>query len=222
MVDGSALPGWRRVLAVVAHPDDESFALGALLDRFVTAGAEVSVLCLTHGEASTLGADGPDLTAVRRAELRAAASVLGLAGTTLLGHPDGALAAPDLSEALQADVESVVLGLEPDGMVVFDPLDGVTGHPDHAAASLAAMAVAGRRGLPVLAWALPDAVAARLNDEYGAGFAGYPPERLTAVPVDRRRQREAVAQHASQAVPGSVLWRRLELLGDVEYVRRRA
>ena len=48
----TALPRWRRVLAVVAHPDDESFALGALLDRFVTAGAEVSVLCLTHGEAS--------------------------------------------------------------------------------------------------------------------------------------------------------------------------
>lgn len=215
----SGLPGWRRVLAVVAHPDDESFALGALLDRLVTVGAEVSVLCLTHGEASSLGAGAPDLVAVRGAELRAAASVLGLAGTTLLGHPDGGLTEAGVTGALEADVESAIAALDPEGVVVFDPLDGVTGHPDHAAASLAAMAAAARAGLPVLAWALPDAVAARLNREYGAGFAGYPREELTAVPVDRQRQCEAVRQHASQAVPGSVLWRRLELLGDVEFVR---
>lgn len=219
MVDGSGLPGWRRVLAVVAHPDDESFALGALLDRFVASGAEVSVLCLTHGEASTLGADAADLVAVRDAELRAASAVLGLAGTALLGHPDGGLAGAGMSDALEADVEAAVEEYAPDGVLVFDPHDGVTGHPDHAAASRAAMVVAGRRGLPVLGWALPEAVAARLNAEYGAGFAGYPPAELTAVAVDRRRQCRAVKEHASQAVPGSVLWRRLELLGDVEHVR---
>lgn len=40
-----------------------------------------------------------------------------------------------------------------------------------------------------------------------------------AVTVDRRRQRAAIRRHASQAVPTSVLWRRLELLGDTEYLR---
>jgi LmbE family N-acetylglucosaminyl deacetylase len=219
VVDGSGLPAWRRVLAVVAHPDDESFALGALLDRFVTAGAEVQVLCLTHGEASTLGAGAGDLVEVRDAELRSAAAVLGLAGTTLRAHPDGALSEPGRAAGLEADVESAVAAHAPDGLVVFDPLDGVTGHPDHAAASLAAAAVAARHGLPVVGWALPDGVAEQLNEEYGAGFAGYPAEELTAVPVDRHRQCAAVREHASQAVPGSVLWRRLELLGPVEYVR---
>ena len=48
---------------------------------------------------------------------------------------------------------------------------------------------------------------------------GYPQDELDAVAVDRARQRAAVECHGSQAVPGSVLWRRLELLGDVEYVR---
>lgn len=43
----------RRALAVVAHPDDESFGLGAVLGYLVHNGAEVSVLCFTRGEAST-------------------------------------------------------------------------------------------------------------------------------------------------------------------------
>ena len=42
------------MLAVVAHPDDESFALGALVDRFTSCGIPVTLLCFTHGEASTL------------------------------------------------------------------------------------------------------------------------------------------------------------------------
>ena len=77
------------------------------------------------------------------------------------------------------------------------------------------------RGIPALGWALPDAVAESLNAEYGAGFAGYAAADLDiALTVDRARQRVAIGAHASQAVPGSVLWRRLELLGDREYLRR--
>ena len=48
-----ALPA-RSVLAICAHPDDESFGLGAVLSAFVDAGARVSLLCFTRGEASTL------------------------------------------------------------------------------------------------------------------------------------------------------------------------
>ena len=87
----SVLPPWRLVLVVVAHPDDESFALGALVDRWGREGAEVTVLCLTRGEASTLGADVADLSAVRHAELSAAADALGVGAPILLGHPDGRL-----------------------------------------------------------------------------------------------------------------------------------
>lgn len=39
------------------------------------------------------------------------------------------------------------------------------------------------------------------------------------MPVDRTAQHEAIAAHASQAVPGSVLWRRLELQGPTETLR---
>ena len=40
------------------------------------------------------------------------------------------------------------------------------------------------------------------------------------ITVDRRRQREAMAAHASQAVASSIVWRRLELLGDKEYLQQ--
>ncbi|HEX6918228.1 MAG TPA: PIG-L family deacetylase, partial [Phycicoccus sp.] len=143
----------------------------------------------------------------------------GLARTHLLPHPDGGLSAPGFAQRLTADVARELETLAPDGLVVFDPRAGVTGHPDHEAASLAALAAAAAAGLPVLGWALPASVAGALNEEYGAGFAGYPQDELDAVVVDRARQRAAVECHGSQAVPGSVLWRRLELLGDVEYVR---
>jgi hypothetical protein len=89
------LPGWRRPLAVVAHPDDESFGLGALLSAFVDAGAEPAVLCFTHGEASTLHAVPGDLRQLRADESRSAAQALAVRDVELLEGTDGALAAAD-------------------------------------------------------------------------------------------------------------------------------
>jgi hypothetical protein len=37
------LPEWRQVLAVVAHPDDETFGLGAIADSFAAGGTSVHV-----------------------------------------------------------------------------------------------------------------------------------------------------------------------------------
>ncbi len=213
------LPAWATALVVVAHPDDESFGLGAVLGRLSADGCAVSVLCLTAGEASTLGA-ADDLAGERARELSAAAAALGLASTRLLAHPDGGLAGLD-ADVLEGEVAAAVDRWGPDGIVVFDPEAGVTGHPDHATASLAALAVARARGIPALGWALPTQVSEALNTEYGTAFAGYAASELDiTLQVDRTRQRAAIAAHASQAVPGSVLWRRLELLGDREYLRR--
>ncbi|WP_208605839.1 PIG-L family deacetylase [Streptomyces albus] len=212
------LPRWRSVLAVVAHPDDESFALGALLAAFAADGARVSVLCLTHGEASTLHGVAGDLERLRAGELAAAAAALGADDVRLLAYPDGRLAAADPAE-LAGRVEAVAQETGPDGLLVFDPT-GVTGHPDHAAATAAALGAAEGLGLPVLGWTVPEAVADQLRREHGAAFDGHPPEAVDlTVTVDRARQFKAVACHRSQAVPGSVLWRRLELLGDREHLR---
>jgi len=212
------LPAWRSVLAVVAHPDDESFGLGAVLSAFAAAGATVTVLCFTHGEASTLHGVSGDLGAVRVGELDAAARVLGASGVRLLGYRDGALAEVDLGE-LAAHVVELAGRVGADGLVAFD-LDGVTGHPDHCRATAAGLCAAGTLGLRLLGWTLPHETADKLSKECGAWFTGQQPSGLDVViTVDRTRQLDAIAEHRSQAVPGSVLWRRLELLGEHEHLR---
>ncbi|MGN6301017.1 MAG: PIG-L deacetylase family protein, partial [Angustibacter sp.] len=166
----SQLPGWRSVLAVVAHPDDESFGLGAVLSAFADTGARVSVLCFTRGEASTLHGVAGDLAELRADELATAAKVLGLHEVRLLAYPDGGLVDVD-AERLVAAVVSAVRDVGADGLVGFD-LSGVTGHRDHAAATAAAVRAGDRLDLPVLGWTLPVAVAQRLRRDHGAPFVG--------------------------------------------------
>lgn len=211
-----SLPPWRRVLAIVAHPDDESFGLGALLHAFTSAGAAAHVLVFSHGEASTLGQGRYDLHAQRATELHHAAAVLGLSGTTLLNHPDGGLAAVPRHRAV-ADVAAVAQLVQPDGLLVFDET-GVTGHPDHIAATRAALAFAEIVDLPVLGWTIPAQVAEAVNREYPAGLAGRLPEDIgLCVRVDRTVHRAAARAHVSQA-DSPVLWLRLQLLGQCEHV----
>jgi LmbE family N-acetylglucosaminyl deacetylase len=209
------LPGWRRPLAVVAHPDDESFGLGGVLSAFAADGARPAVLCFTHGEASTLhGVDG-DLRTLREAELRAAAEVLGIDDVDLRDEPDGGLPSCD-QQVLAAAIADAATRWGCDGLVAFD-LGGVTGHLDHDTATRAAIAAGRQLGLGVLGWCLPQKVAAVLNEESGAAFLGRTDLEVdVVVEVDRERQLAAVRAHPSQAVPGSVLWRRLELMGDRE------
>jgi hypothetical protein len=88
------------------------------------------------------------------------------------------------------------------------------------AATSAGLLAAQMRDLPVLGWTLPETVAAQLNQELGAGFIGHRDHDIDLrVSVDRTRQRLASLAHKSQALPSSVLWRRLELLGDTESLR---
>lgn len=215
---GSVLPAWGSALAVVAHPDDESFGLGAVLEALVRSGCSVSVLCLTRGEASTVHGISGDLRALRAMELRDAATVLGLSSAELSDHPDGSLGRVG-HDVLVREVSSAATRVGAEGLVVFDP-SGVTGHPDHATATAVALDAATSLDLPVVAWTLPRSVAEQLNEEFGTDFVGHEPSEVDlTVPVERDKQRTASLAHASQAVPTSVLWRRLELLGDVEHLR---
>ena len=210
------LPQAREVLAVCAHPDDESFGLGAVLAAFSEQGARVRVLCFTHGEGSTLGKTERSLGEVRARELRAAAGVLGVKDVELLSYPDGQLEDVPLEE-LAGLVANAIAGA--DMLLVFDQ-GGITGHHDHCRATEATLEAAAKQHVPVLAWALPEHVASRLNGEFGTGFVGRAvPELDITIEVNRELQRAAIACHATQSNDNPVLRRRLELLERSEHLR---
>ncbi len=125
----------RALLAVFAHPDDESYLAGGTLAHYAGQGHQVTLLCATLGEAGDLAdpalATRETLPAIREAELRAAAACLGLAAVHLLGYQDGTLASVPFPEVVERVAEAMA-GARPAVVVTFGP-EGVYGHPDHVA-----------------------------------------------------------------------------------------
>jgi N-acetyl-1-D-myo-inositol-2-amino-2-deoxy-alpha-D-glucopyranoside deacetylase len=210
-----------RLLVVIAHPDDESFGCGSVLARASAAGDDTAVLCATRGEAGESRVDTDDLAALREAELRAAAHVLGVGVVRLLDHADsgmtgdpapGTLAAADPSR-VAAEVQAVVDELRPDVVVTLDASDG---HRDHAVvrdATLSALETAGHQPAATYLWCLARSSMQRWArhttgdraDAYAAlGELGTPDEDITTV-VDVAAHLptrwEAIRAHASQASP---------------------
>jgi N-acetyl-1-D-myo-inositol-2-amino-2-deoxy-alpha-D-glucopyranoside deacetylase len=137
----------RILLAVLAHPDDESFGMGGTLAYYSQQGVEVHLVCATRGEAGTVDPEnlvGFDSVAdLRESELRCAASSLGLAGVHFLdyrdsgmsgspdnGHPDALAAQP--TEEVATRIVQYIRKLKPQVVVTFDPIGGYK-HPDHIA-----------------------------------------------------------------------------------------
>jgi LmbE family N-acetylglucosaminyl deacetylase len=192
--------------------------LGAVIDTLSGQGVSTAVLSFTRGEASTLHGTEGELGAIRADEFCAAADVLGVAKILLLDHPDGGVTDVDL-DVLVEEVVRFASAVGADGLLAFDA-GGITGHPDHQRATEAAQCAGGRLGIPVLAWSIPAEIAESLNASFATSFVGCSEDEVDIVlPVDRRTQARAIACHASQSNDNPVLWRRLHLMGDIEWLR---
>ena len=126
----------RCILAVFAHPDDETTAAGAALTSSVQQCVEVHVITATRGELGTLGTSGlsisrESLPHVREAELRSVLQLYGAHPPHLLGYLDQRLQDTDLEEVV-GKVKGVMDQVRPDIVVTFGPL-GISRHPDHIA-----------------------------------------------------------------------------------------
>lgn len=132
------MPENLRLLAVLAHPDDESMAAGATLAYYAAQGVETYLVTATRGERGWFGipAVNPGLNGMartREAELAAAARVLGIREVAYLNYIDGDLDKADPAEAV-ARLVSEVRRIRPQVVFTFPP-DGAYGHPDHIAIS---------------------------------------------------------------------------------------
>src|SRR5262245_27346558 len=124
-----------RLMAVLAHPDDESLGVGGTLAKYASEGVEVFLATATRGDSGRyrgLRSDDPQhpgpasLANIREAELRAAASALGLSEVTLLDFRDQYLDRAHPSEAIAAIVQHI-RRVHPQVVVTFGP-EGAYGH----------------------------------------------------------------------------------------------
>jgi LmbE family N-acetylglucosaminyl deacetylase len=121
------------LLAVFAHPDDESFRCGGTLALLARRGVEVRVLCATRGEAGIPGMDPDEAGRIRQRELHCACRALSIEPPILLDYHDGTLAEADEEEAVE-QVLAVIREVRPQVLLTWPP-DGLSGHPDHVAVS---------------------------------------------------------------------------------------
>jgi len=123
----------RTILAVFAHPDDESLACGGTLARLADAGARVVLICGSRGESGSISdpalVGSEDLGDVRTRELVAAARVLGVSDLIVLRHPDGDLRWDDVPE-FHTEIVGAIETYRPDAVITFAE-DGLYWHLDH-------------------------------------------------------------------------------------------
>ena len=150
-----------RLLAVFAHPDDET-AIGGTLAHYASQGVQVGLVSATKGEAGEISdptlATPHNLAQVREAELRCACEILGVQDLFLLGYCDSGMQGTPENEkptafirARDEDVQRKLVGLyrsfKPQVVITFEPF-GWYGHPDHIAAGKHASAAFDLAGNP--------------------------------------------------------------------------
>lgn len=130
----------KKILVILAHPDDPEFFCGATLAKWHQECNEISYLLLTRGEKGINDHFNPhnidEIINIRKIEQEKAARVLGVKQITYLTEPDGYLV-PALS--IRRKVVKVIREVKPDIVVTCDPTnyymrDTYINHPDHRAA----------------------------------------------------------------------------------------
>jgi LmbE family N-acetylglucosaminyl deacetylase len=130
-----------RIGAIFAHPDDETFCVGATVAKYADAGFKTDVFCATDGDAGKNSgvavSSREELAAIRREEARAASRILGIASIEFAGYGDGALQQLDPAE-LTGSIVAFIRRHKPTIVLTFGPEGAPTGHRDHRAISRAA------------------------------------------------------------------------------------
>jgi len=214
----------RRLAAVFAHPDDDTYGVGGTVGLHADAGIEVTAILATSGDAGRIFdpslATRQNLGMVREGEDRAAWGELGVKPALhFLRHPDGGLRGVP-SDDLVGRIAELLAEARPEVVVTFGP-EGVTGHEDHIAIGEAATAGFHRARdgsseesfARLLYVAIPQSSLDRLNALLRARGIQPPdptqpfvprgvPDETIAVMVDcspvYQRKLEALRQHKSQ------------------------
>ena len=179
----------RTLLAVFAHPDDESFGIGGTLARYAAEGVRVVLACATMGEAGEIKDPSlgtvEQLAEIRERELRCACDALGISELHLLGYRDsGMVGSPDNDDPrslVQAEpvevvgkIVRVIRQVRPQVVVTFEESGGY-GHPDHIAIHHHTVAAFRAAGDP-----------SQYSEHLGMGLEPHLPQKLYFTAMPRR------------------------------------
>lgn len=123
---------YSSALIITAHPDDAEFLAGGTIAKMCDIGWDVRICVATSGDKGTRDPNlrPQELAAVREAEQREAAKVLGLRQCIFWSYPDGFLMeTPDL----RGQVVRLIRELKPDVVVTWDGYRAGFNHHDHRA-----------------------------------------------------------------------------------------
>ncbi|HEX6076014.1 MAG TPA: PIG-L deacetylase family protein [Micromonosporaceae bacterium] len=127
----------KRVLVIVAHPDDAEFWAGGTISGWTETGVEVSYLVLTDGDAGGFEEriERSEIPGIRRAEQRRAAAGLGVHDVSFLGFPEGSLL--EQRRAVHMEIVRAIRRVRPGRIVTWSPewnwVRFRSCHPDHLA-----------------------------------------------------------------------------------------
>jgi LmbE family N-acetylglucosaminyl deacetylase len=125
-----------KLLAVFAHPDDESMGMGGTLAKYSAEGVETHLVCASRGERGWFGPEEQNpglerLGQLRANELENAVRELGVKSLSFLDYIDGDVDKADHAEII-SKIVTHIRRIQPQVVVTFPP-DGNYGHPDHIA-----------------------------------------------------------------------------------------
>lgn len=115
----------KRVVCFGSHPDDIEIGCGGTVAKYIAAGAYITFVCYTSGEAGHASMPKAELSAIREAEALRAAGCLGVSDVRFLRFQDGLMAA---TYEMKIRVIGLLRELRPDAVFTHATCDGF---PDH-------------------------------------------------------------------------------------------
>jgi len=191
----------KKVLVIFPHPDDETVMTGGLIQKLLSAGAKVTVVCLTSGDQGKIHIHGrgQSLGQIRRQEFFLAVRRLGVANFEIFNFPDGKLRSVHTWRPVVGEYVSHY-----DLVVSYDS-SGVTGHPDHIALSLYLMKLARDTKKSLLLVAPVGTIRSNLLDSRVSEFAAAPELIIRLSLKERLCKWWALTAHKSQYQSSTLL-----------------
>lgn len=140
----------KKILLVTAHPDDESYLFGGLIQNAKEVNAKVDIVCLTKG-----GGDkkGEKIKKTRNEELKVSGKILGINKINVWDYEDGNLF--KTKSSWKKKLSEFISKNKPDLLFTFDH-SGISGHADHIAICVEVLKIVKSSKDIDLYWRVPD------------------------------------------------------------------